>query len=310
MTLQQLRYLCEVAHRHFSISEAAAALHTSQPGISKQILALEDELGVTIFVRHGKRLTGVTPAGQRLVAMAQQVLAAGDNLKRAAFDLQDEDAGDLVIATTHTQARYLLPKVLPVFVQRFPRVRLFIHQGNPVQVAQEVASGQADMGIATEYLESVNELVTLPLYTWNRLVVAPKAHPILAKPHLTLADIAAYPLVSYDISVAGRGAVNRTFEAAGITPTFVLSAMDSDVIKTYVELGIGIGLLAEMAYNPAQDTKLGAATVQHLFPESVTRLALRRGRFLRGYVYQLIALLSADLSKAIVDEALADSFKG
>ena len=294
MTLQQIRYLCEVARRGLSVSDAAAALHTSQPGISKQILALEEELGVQVFVRRGKRL----------VELGEKVLADAGNLKRAALDLQDEAVGEMVIATTHTQARYVLPKVIPVFLKRFPKVSLFIHQGNPMQVAAEVASGRADLGIATEYLDSVPELVTLPLYAWNRVVVAQKGHPILDKRKLTLADIAAYPLVSYDISMTGRGAVNQAFAAQGLAPTFVLSAMDSDVLKTYVELGIGIGLLAEMAYDPKQDTKLGAVPVKHLFPESVTKVALKRNAFLRAYTYELIELLGPTLTQRVVNEAL------
>ena len=304
MTLQQLRYVCEVARRNLSVSAAAAALHTSQPGISKQILALEDELGVQVFVRRGRRLTEITPAGKRLVGMAEAVLANAGNLKRAARDLQDENAGEMVIATTHTQARYLLPKVIPIFLKRFPKVTLFIHQGNPMQVAAEVASGRADIGIATEYLDEVPELTTLPLYAWNRVVVAQKGHPILAKRKLTLADIATYPLVSYDISMTGRGAVNRAFAARSLTPTFVLSAMDSDVIKTYVQLGIGIGLLAEMAYDSTQDPALGVISAKHLFAESVTKLALKRGAFLRGYTYELIELLSPKLTRLEVDAVL------
>ena len=304
MTLQQIRYLCEVARRGLSVSDAAAALHTSQPGISKQILALEEELGVQVFVRRGKRLVEITPAGKRLVELGEKVLADAGNLKRAALDLQDEAVGEMVIATTHTQARYVLPKVIPVFLKRFPKVSLFIHQGNPMQVAAEVASGRADLGIATEYLDGVPELVTLPLYAWNRVVVAQKGHPILDKRKLTLADIAAYPLVSYDISMTGRGAVNQAFAAQGLSPTFVLSAMDSDVIKTYVELGIGIGLLAEMAYDPKQDAKLGAISAKHLFTESVTKIALKRNAFLRGYTYELIELLAPGLTQRVVDEAL------
>lgn len=304
MTLQQIRYLCEVARRGLSVSDAASALHTSQPGISKQILALEAELGVQVFVRRGKRLVEITPAGKRLVELGERVLADAGNLKRAALDLQDEAVGEMVIATTHTQARYLLPKVIPVFLKRFPKVSLFIHQGNPMQVAAEVASGRADLGIATEYLDGVPELVTLPLYAWNRVVVAQKGHPILDKRKLTLADIAAYPLVSYDISMTGRGAVNQAFSAQGLAPTFVLSAMDSDVIKTYVELGIGIGLLAEMAYDPKQDVKLGAISAKHLFAESVTKIALKRNAFLRAYTYELIELLAPGLTQRVVDETL------
>jgi LysR family transcriptional regulator, cys regulon transcriptional activator len=304
MTLQQLRYMCEVARRGLSVSDAAAALHTSQPGISKQILALEGELGVQVFVRRGKRLTAITPAGQRLVQLAETVLADAGNLKRAALDLQDETVGEMVIATTHTQARYVLPKVIPIFLKRFPKVSLFIHQGNPMQVAAEVASGRADLGIATEYLDGVPELITLPYYAWNRVVVAQKGHPILTKRKLALADIAAYPLVSYDISMTGRGAVNQAFSQQGLTPTFVLSAMDSDVLKTYVQLGIGIGLLAEMAYDPKADHAIGAVSASHLFRESVTKIALKRGAFLRGYTYELIELMSSKLTKPVVDTAM------
>jgi LysR family transcriptional regulator, cys regulon transcriptional activator len=305
MTLQQLRYLCEVARRKLSVSDAATALHTSQPGISKQILALEQELGVQVFVRRGKRLTEITPAGRRLVQLAETVLADAGNLKRAALDLQDENVGEMVIATTHTQARYVLPRVIPMFLERFPKVSLFIHQGNPMQVAAEVASGRADLGIATEYLDNVPELITLPLYEWNRLVVAQKGHPILQKKKLALADIAAYPLVSYDVSFTGRGAVNNAFAAENLSPTFVLSAMDSDVIKTYVELGIGIGLLAEMAYEPERDKAIGAISAKHLFAPSVTKVALRRGTFVRAYTYALIELLAPKLTERVVVEALA-----
>jgi LysR family transcriptional regulator, cys regulon transcriptional activator len=301
MTLQQLRYLCEVARRGLSVSDAAIALHTSQPGISKQVLALEEELGVQVFVRRGKRLVDITPAGKKLVALAEQVLADSNNLKRAALDLQDDVVGEMVIATTHTQARYLLPKVIPVFLKRFPKVSLFIHQGNPMQVA----SGRADLGIATEYLDSVPELTTLPVYAWNRVVVAQKGHPILDKRKLSLADIASYPLVSYDISMTGRGAMNAAFAAKDLSPTFVLSAMDSDVIKTYVELGIGIGLLAEMAFDAKTDTKLGMISAKHLFAESVTKIALKRNAFLRGYTYALIQLLAPTLDKKAVDGAMA-----
>ncbi len=307
MTLQQLRYLCEVARRGLSVSDAAIALHTSQPGISKQILALEAELGVQVFVRRGKRLTEVTPAGKRLVALAESVLAGAGNLKRAALDLQDESVGEMVIATTHTQARYVLPKVIPVFLKRFPKVSLFIHQGNPMQVAAEVASGRADVGVATEYLDAVPELVTLPFYEWNRVIVAQKGHPILAKRKLTLADIAAYPLVTYDISMTGRGVVNKAFEAEGLTPTFVLSAMDSDVIKTYVQLGIGVGLLAEMAWDAKQDAGLGAVPVKHLFAPSMTKIALKRGGVLRGYTYELIELLAPKLTRAVVDGVMGEA---
>jgi LysR family transcriptional regulator, cys regulon transcriptional activator len=304
MTLQQLRYLCEVARRNLSVSDAATALHTSQPGISKQILALEEELGVQVFVRRGKRLTEVTAAGRRLIALAETVLADAGNLKRAALDLQDEDAGELVIATTHTQARYVLPRVIPTFLERFPKVSLFIHQGNPMQVAAEVASGRADVGIATEYLDSVPELVTLPIYDWNRLVVAKKGHPILQKKKLALADIAAYPLVSYDVSFTGRGVVNKAFAVEGLEPTFVLSAMDSDVVKTYVELGIGIGLLAEMAFDAERDAALGAVSAKHLFAPSTTKVGLRRGTFVRAYTYALIELLAPKLTEKVISQAL------
>ena len=304
MTLQQLRYLCEIANRNLSISAAALALHTSQPGVSKQILALEDELGVQIFVRRGKRLSAITPAGQRLIAIAQQTISSARNIKRAALDLQDTQAGEMVIATTHTQARYVLPRVIPTFLKRFPGVSLFIHQGNPAQVAAEVASGRADIGIATEQLDANPELVTLPLYDWNRVLITPKNHPILKKTKLQLADIAAYPLVSYDVSFTGRSAVNNAFSDAGLTPTFVLSAMDSDVIKTYVELGIGIGLLAEMAYEPARDTALAAVSVAHLFAPSTTKVAIKRDSFVRSYTYAFLTLLQPKLTQSVVNDAL------
>jgi LysR family transcriptional regulator, cys regulon transcriptional activator len=304
MTLQQLRYLCEIANCNLSISAAALALHTSQPGMSKQILALEDELGVQIFVRRGKRLSAITPAGQQLINIAQQTVMSAKNIKRAALDLQDNQTGEMVIATTHTQARYVLPRIIPTFLKRFPEVSLFIHQGNPAQVAAEVASGRADIGIATEQLDAVPDLATLPLYNWNRVLVTPKSHPILQKKKLQLADIAAYPLVSYDVSFTGRSAVNNAFAEAGLTPTFVLSAMDSDVIKTYVELGIGIGLLAEMAYEPERDTALACTPVAHLFPESTTKVAIKRASFVRSYTYAFLALLQPKLTQSVINDAV------
>ena len=228
MKLQQLRYVCEVAHQGLNLSTAAQALHTSQPGISKQIRLLEDELGVEIFVRNGKRVTDVTPPGKAILAIAQRILQEAENLKQAAQDYTNQDSGSLTIATTHTQARYMLPDVVQRFTVRYPKVKLSLIQGNPVQICQFAISGQADFCIATEAIATFEELVMLPCYGWNRCVIAPPQHPILKLRTLTLEEIAKYPLITYDFAFTGRSQINRAFETRGIKPNVVLTAIDSD----------------------------------------------------------------------------------
>jgi len=267
---------------------------------------LEEELGLKVFVRQGKRLSSLTPAGVGVVATARRALAEIGNLKRVADEFRREDSGTLTIATTHTQARYVLPKVLLAFANRYPKVKVVLHQGNPRQVAEQTAAGEADVGIATEALADYQELATLPCYTWNRCVLVPVGHPLAKhKGKLTLEAIARHPIVTYDSAFTGRSQINAAFASRGLAPNVVLSALDADVIKTYVELGMGVGIVASMAFDPARDRGFVMLEAGHLFEPSTTRLALRRGVFLRGYVYAFIALFAPKHDRAAVDAALA-----
>ena len=310
MNLQQIRYLCAVVDHGLNVSVAAEALFTSQPGISKQVRQLEDELGLSIFVRQGKRLAALTPAGVIVVATARRALRELSNLKRVADEFRGEDSGTLSIATTHTQARYVLPRVLREFASRYPKVKVVLHQGNPRQVAEQTAKGDVDIGIATEALADYPELVTLPCYEWNRVVLVPKRHPLTKAKPLTIEALAKYPIVTYDFSFTGRSAINAAFAASNLEPNVVLTALDADVIKTYVELGMGVGIVAQMAYDPERDAAFESLDASHLFAPSTTRLALRRGVFLRGYVYDFIALFAPALDRATVDAALAGTATG
>jgi LysR family transcriptional regulator, cys regulon transcriptional activator len=305
VNLQQLRYLCAIVDNGLNVSDAAETLFTSQPGVSKQVRQLEDELGVRVFVRAGKRLASITPAGEAVVAAARRALTEIENLKRVGAEYKSEDEGTFAIATTHTQARYVLPPVVRDFSVRYPKVKLELHQGNPMQVAVQTASGDADIGIATETLASFSDLVTLPCYQWNRCVLVPRGHPLAQVKPLTLAALARYPIVTYDFTFTGRSQINAAFEAEGLVPKVVLTALDSDVIKTYVDLGMGVGIVAQMAYDPARDSAFEKLDASHLFAPSTTRLALRRGVFLRGYIYDFIARFAPALDRATVDAALA-----
>jgi LysR family cys regulon transcriptional activator len=304
MNLQQLRYLREVVRQQLNISQAADVLHTSQSGISKQIQLLEDELSLPIFQRHGKRLTNVTEPGKLIVQLAERALREIDNIKRVGDDFSQQSAGTLTIATTHTQARYRLPDAVSAFVSRYPDVKLQIHQGNPTQVAQMVLNGDADIGIATEVISEHEALLCLPCYQWNRCVITLPNHPLLNDEPLTLEKIASYPLITYDFACTGGSLVSRVFTQAGLEPNIVLTAIDSDVIKTYVQLGLGIGLLANIAYNPERDTDLAMLDASHLFSPSTTYLGLRRDAYLRGYTYDFIKLLAPQFNRKAVDSAL------
>ncbi len=305
MNLQQLRYLCAIVDHGLNVSDAAAALFTSQPGVSKQVRQLEDELGVRVFVRIGKRIASVTPAGEAVIATARRALREVENVRRVGAEFKNENEGTLAIATTHTQARYVLPCVVRDFAARFPRVKLELHQGNPIQVAEHTARGDADIGIATEALASFPDLVTLPCYQWNRCVLVPSGHPLAKVKVLTLAALARHPIITYDFAFTGRSQINAAFDAEGLAPNVVLTALDSDVIKTYVELGMGVGIVAQMAYDPDRDRAFVKLDAGHLFAPSTTRLAVRRGAFLRGYVYAFIRLFAPALDRAKVDAALA-----
>ncbi|MGH8710886.1 MAG: HTH-type transcriptional regulator CysB [Burkholderiales bacterium] len=307
MKLQQLRYLCEVVRQNLNVSEAAEKLHTSQPGISKQIRLLEEELGVQIFVRNGKRVVEMTQPGKVIHSIAQQILQESDNLKRVGEEFTNEATGSLTIATTHTQACYALPPTISKFTERYPKVKLSLHQGNPTQISQQVVSGEADIAIATEAIELFKDLVMLPCYQWNRCVITPPEHPLLKERLLTLENLAKYPIITYDFAFAGRSKINRAFAARGLTPNVVLTAIDSDVIKTYVELGLGVGILAKMAYDPERDKNLRAIEASHLFESSTTRIGIRRGVYLRGYVYDFIELFAPHLTRKVVETAMSGS---
>ncbi len=304
MKLQQLRYLVEVESCGLNVSEAAAALFTSQPGISKQIRLLEEELGVTVFERSGKRLTAITPGGRLVLDQARKVLREAANLARVGADFAAESGGLLTLATTHTQARYTLPEVVRRFVARHPRVRLHVQQGSPLQVADWLLDGTAELGIATEALDRHAELVTLPCYQWSHLVVVPRGHPLQSGDSLTLAALAGFPLVTYDATFTGRSRIDRAFERQGLSPNVVLTAIDSDVIKTYVELGLGVGIIAEMAFDPARDTALAALPASHLFEINTTRLGFRRDLWLRGYDHDFMELLAPQLTRRVVEATI------
>ncbi len=305
MNLQQLRYVQEVVRQGLNVSAAAESLFTSQPGVSKQIRQLEDELGIEIFVRHGKRLVGVTEPGQQVLMLAERMLRDMASLKQVGDDFSNESSGSLSIATTHTQARYVLPQVIRRFVAQYPDVRLSLHQGNPRQVCEMVMSGEADIAIATEAIDEYDELVMLPCYQWNRCVVATPRHPILQAAPLTLEAIARYPLITYDDAFTGRGLINKAFLGRGLKPNVVLTAIDSDVIKTYVGMDLGIGILARMAYDPASDRDLGMIDAAHLFESSTTRIGLRRHAWLRGYIYAFIEFFAPHLTRRSVETAIA-----
>jgi len=304
MKLQQLRYLREVAKRRLNLSEAAEALHTSQPGISKQIRQLEDELGVDILVRNGKRVVDVTEPGRAILGIAERILQDADNLRQVAREFRDQAAGTLTIATTHTQARYSLPKVVSAFKQRYPKVRLTLKQGNPPQLAEMVLAGEADIAIATEALDQYPKLLALAGYQWRHCVVVPAKHALLKEQRITLEMLAQYPIITYDPAFAGRSHIDDAFRAQGLAPDIVLSAVDSDVIKTYVELGLGIGIIAAVAFDEKRDLLLRAADIGHLFGTMTTRIAVRRGTTLRGFAYDFMELFSPRLTRAVVDATL------
>jgi len=304
MKLHQLRYLHEVVKQGLNITSAADALYTSQPGVSKQIQLIEEELGLQIFKRNGKRLTGLTVPGQQIVMLADKVMRDIENIKRVGEEFSDVETGTLTIATTHTQARYKLPAAVKAFMTNYPRVKLNIHQGNPSQVAEQVESGEADIGIATESISERESLLCLPCYHWNRCVVVPHEHPLLQGGPLTLEKLVNYPLITYDFAFTGGTLVSKTFSDAGLTPNVVLTAIDADVIKTYVTLGLGVGLLANMAYDADRDTHLAKIDVDHLFADSTTYLGVRKDAFLRGYMYGFIELIAPHFNRAAVNQAL------
>ncbi len=305
MKLNQLRYIHEVANRGLNISAAAEALYTSQPGMSKQIRALEEELGVEIFARSGKHLTQVTPAGEQILEATARLLQEARNIRAIADDFVAENRGHLSLATTQTQARHALPRVVQDFRQRFPNVALHMHQGTPMQIAELAARGQVDFAIATEAIELFDDLVMLPCYRWNRCVVVPEDHPLAQQQGpLTLADLAAHPLVTYVFGFTGRSKLDEAFQAAELEPEVVFTATDAEVIKTYVGLGLGVGIIARMSFDATHDQGLIALDASHLFEPSVTNIGFRRGTHLRGYMLEFIELFAPHLTPEVVDRAL------
>ena len=305
MKLQQLRYIWEVAHHELNVSATAQSLFTSQPGISKQIRLLEDELGVEIFSRSGKHLTHVTPAGEAILETAGDVLRKVEGIKHVAQEFADDRKGSLSIATTHTQARYALPPVISSFIQRYPDVSLHMNQGTPMQIAAMASEGTVDFAIATEAMELFSNLVMLPCYHWNRCILVPREHPLTQVSRLSLQDVAAHPIVTYVFGFTGRSRLDEAFSAAGLTPKVVFTAADADVIKTYVRLGLGIGIVASMAHDDETEQDLVALDATHLFAGSVTRIGCRRGTFLRGFMYQFIEDFAPHLTRDVVQQAFA-----
>lgn len=305
MKLQQMRFVREVVRCGLNVSAAAETLYTAQPGVSNQIKLLEEELQVQIFERNGKRLVGITAPGKIIVRMIEQILRETENIKRVGAEFSNEVKGSLTIATTHTQARYALPPVVKTFRERFPEVSLHLVQGNPTQIAEMVVTGSADIAIATEGIHLFEDLIMMPCYEWNRCVIAPIGHPILESKPLTLEMIATFPLITYDFAFAGRSKINDAFSARGLQPNVIMTAIDSDVIKTYVELGLGIGLLAAMAFDDLRDSKLRMIDAGHLFASSTTRIGIRRGMYLRGYMYAFIELFAPHLSRNVMNDIMA-----
>jgi LysR family transcriptional regulator, cys regulon transcriptional activator len=311
VNFQQLRSVREAVRQGFNLTAVAEALHTSQPGVSRQIRELEDELGITLFQRAGKRLTGLTAPGQAVLPIVERLLLEADNLRRAGEDFAAQDRGTLTIAATHSQARYALPPAVRDFSAAHPRVQLRLHQGSPKQVAEMLLSGEAEIGVATEALAEYADLVALPSWRWTHLVVVPHGHalaPLAGRgDRLTLEQLASHPLITYESGYTGRTHIDQAFARRGLAPNLVLSAMDADVIKTYVELGMGVGIIAAMAYDEQRDTALAAIDARHLFASNMTRVAVRRGAFLRGYAYEFIRSFAPPLTRARVDQALAQA---
>lgn len=303
MNLQQLRIVREAVQQNFNLTEVAAALFTSQSGVSKHIKDLEDELGVELFQRRGKRLLGLTEPGKELAVVVDRMLQDVRNIKRLAQQFSSADQGQLTIATTHTQARYALPQVVARFKAAYPRVHLVLHQGSPAEIVSLLQSGEADIGIATEALGKDDAFVTFPFYEWRHAVVVPEGHALTRAP-LTLEALAEQPLITYHEGYTGRARIDASFSGAGLAPDIVMSALDADVIKTYVQVGLGVGIIAAMAFEPARDAGLSLIDASHLFPANTTRIALKRGHYLRGFAYRFLQECVDTLTEDAVRDAM------
>lgn len=300
MNFQQLRIIRETVRQNFNLTEVASALYTSQSGVSKHIKDLEDELGIELFVRKGKRFLGLTAPGQELLEIANRILLDTQNIKQLAENFNGSNEGRLTVVTTHTQARYVLPPVVAKFKQAFPKVHLILHQASPNEIASMLQAGQADIGLATEALENVDNLISFPYYQWHHAVIVPKNHPLQTNLPLTLEAITDYPVITYHEGMTGRTRVDQTFDRAGLSPEIVMSALDADVIKTYVELGLGIGIVASMAFDPVRDSQLDRLDCSHLFDSNTTRIAIQKGHYLRSFAYRFIELCAPTLTESKV----------
>ncbi len=303
MKLQQLRYIWEVSKHELNVSATAESLFTSQPGVSKQIRLLEDELGVQIFQRSGKHLTEITSAGQAIIQVAGHILGEVENIKRIAAEHCDDSRGSLSIATTHTQARYVLPPTIKKFIKDYPDVSLHMHQGTPMQISELAANRNVDFAIATEALELFDDLIMLPCYRWNRSIIVPDGHPLTEMDKITLEAVAEYPIVTYVFGFTGRSQLDNAFYEHGLTPKVVFTAVDADVIKTYVKLGLGIGIVASLAFDEGAESGLKALDASHLFEYSVTNIGFRRGSYLRAYMIDFITLFAPHLDRDMIERA-------
>jgi|TARA_R100001143_G_scaffold30013_11_gene29392 LysR family cys regulon transcriptional activator len=304
LNFQQLRIIRETVRRNFNLTEVANHLFTSQSGVSKHIKDLEDELGVELYIRKGKRLTGLTEPGKEMLKIVERMLLDANNIKRLAEHYSQQDTGKLTIATTHTQARYVLPEVITQFKQRYPKVHLKLHQGSPDEIVKMMIEGEADIGIATEALGNIPELVSFAYYHWQHAVIVPKEHPLIKQQKLTLADIAEYPIVTYHEGFTGRATIDKAFLKQHIDADIAMSALDADVIKSYVELGLGVGIVAAMAYDAERDIKLTLLDSSHLFEQNITKIAVRKGHYMRQFAYDFIQLCVPDLPEEAMVAAI------
>ncbi|HEX9584694.1 MAG TPA: HTH-type transcriptional regulator CysB [Gammaproteobacteria bacterium] len=304
MNIRQLRYISAVAHHDLNVSAAADSLYTSQPGVSKQIRQLEDELGVQVFERNGRQLTRITPAGEAIIELAERALIEVDTIKEAALEFSDPTLGNLAIAASHTQARYALPPVIKQFVNRYPRVTIQLYQGTPMQIAELTMEGKVDLAIATEAMEHFEDLVMFPCYRWNRTVIVPRGHPLCGIHPLSIEALAEHPIATYVFGFTGRSKLDVAFKKAGRKPNVVFTATDADIIKTYVRAGIGVGIIARLAVDEEKDSDLCALDANHLFEASTTKIGFRRATFLRGYTYDFIELFAPHLRRELIDTAV------
>jgi len=300
MNFQQLRIINETVRQNYNLTGVANALFTSQSGVSKHIKDLEDELNIELFIRKGKRFIGLTEPGKELVKIVERILFDTKNIKRLAEQFSNHDQGQLTIATTHTQAQYTLPSVVTQFKKAFPKVHLILHQSSPSEILSMLIDGQADIGIATEALESAVDLVSFPYYTWQHAVIVPSGHPLQSIYPLTLEAIAEFPIITYHQGFTGRSRVDQAFAKAGLIPDIAMSALDADVIKTYVKLGLGIGIVASVAFAPERDTTLIKLESEYLFEKNTTYISVRRNHYLRGYAYRFIELCIPILTESVV----------